>query len=259
MPIDRSVIKSSTAQALTFDYKPKDLKVDISRPARSFVEVDSGISPDFKISELVAKQTGISQLEDEAQKDKINAQVLDRLKEIEEKAYQEGHEVGLVEGTEKAFQEAKANLLERLSSIEAILKRMEELKTHLLADNEAELIRLVFLVAEKIALKSLEEDREAVQKILHSVVGETQADERVVVRISAEDLLFLEGLQDKTGQKMEALERVKFVPDEKITAGGCLIETEFGTVNATVEERLARTWQTLLGRIPQKPRENKEE
>lgn len=253
MPLEKSIIKAAHAGASTFDYKARELNTEITPIARDFVATDSFRSPDFKISDLVAQQVGISRLESDALQDKINAQVLERLKELQEKAYQEGYELGLIEGTEKSFKENQAALTERLQLMEAQLKRIEELKSHLLVDNEAALLKLVFQIAKKMAMRDLEENREAVLEILKEVAGEIQADERVVVKLSAEDLFFLEGLQDKTGKKIESLERVKFVTDDSIKPGGCMIETEFGNVNATVEERVERVWQTLQSRMPRKP------
>ncbi|MGE0526199.1 MAG: FliH/SctL family protein [Bdellovibrionales bacterium] len=252
MRLEKSIIKAQVAAETTFEYRPKELVNTISDVARSFVDEDAFRSPDFKISELVAQQAGISQLESDAHQDKINSQVLERLKEIEEKAYQEGYELGLIDGTEKAFQETRQDLMHKLEVMEDLLKRIEELKGDLLIENESGLIKLVYLIAKKIAMRDLEEHREAVWEILKGTVGDIQADERVVVKLSNEDLYFLETLQDKSGERIESLQRVKFVSDDSILPGGCLIETEYGTVNATVEERIERVWQTLLSRMPQK-------
>lgn len=251
MALEKPIIKAEAATTSTFDYKPRELGGGVSRVAKSFVDEDAFRSSDFKISELIAEQAGILRLESDAQKDKINNQVLERLGEVQEKAYQEGYELGLIEGTEKAFQEAKANLLEKMSALEALLKRIEDLKGQLLIDNEAGLIKLVFEIAKRIALRDIEGNREAILEMIKDVVGETQADERVVVRLSTEDHYFLETLQDKAGKRIESLQRVKFMSEDKIKSGGCLIETEYGSVDATVEERVERVWQTLLSKIPQ--------
>lgn len=250
MSLEKTIIKAQSAAHKTFEYKARELATGVSNVAQQFVDRDAARSPDFKISSLVAQQAGISQLESELHQDKINAQVLERLKEVEERAYQEGFELGQVEGTEKAFQENKVALLEKLESMATLLKRMEDLKTQLFVDNEAGLVELVFLTAKKMALRDLTENREAVHKILKDVVGEIQADEQVVVNLSNEDMYFLETLQDKSGKRIENLERMKFVANERIKPGGCLIETQFGNVDATVEERVERTWQALLTRVP---------
>ncbi|MGZ3721475.1 MAG: FliH/SctL family protein [Bdellovibrionales bacterium] len=258
MALEKPIIKADVAITSTFDYKPKEFSGGASKIARSYVDEDAFRSPDFKISELVAKQAGISQLESDAHQDKINNQVLARLSEVQEQAYKEGYELGLIEGTEKAFQEAKAALLDKMATFEALLKRIEELKGQLLIDNEAELIKLVFQTAKRIALRDIEGNREAVLELIQNVVGETQANERVVVRLSTEDHYFLETLQDKSGQRIESLQRVKFVSEDGIKSGGCLIETEFGSVDATVEERVERVWQTLLAKVPQQAPGKKE-
>jgi flagellar assembly protein FliH len=258
MALEKPIIKAQAAGSETFDYKPREIALEASSAAKTFVHDSSLRSPDFKISELVARQTGISQLESDAHRDKINAQVLARLAEIQQKAYAEGYDLGRIEGTEKAFQECKAELLERLGAIESLLKRIEDLKSQILIDNEAELVNLVFLTAKKMALRDLEANRGAVLEILKGVAAESQADERVIVRLNIEDLVFLESLKEKSGKHIDLLRRVKFAADDAVKPGGCLIETEYGSVDATVEERVDRTWQTLQSRIPQKTPGKKE-
>lgn len=258
MALEKNIIKRPSAETSTFDYKPRELSAGTSTVARSFVNEDAFISTDFQISELIAKQAGISQLEDDAHQDKINAQVLERLKEVQEKAYQEGYELGLIEGTEKAFQEAKINLVTQMQSMEAFLKRIEELKGHLMVDNEKALVTMVYQIAKRIAMRDLEENRDAVWEILQHVVNEFQNDERISVRLNPADLLFLDTLQQKSGQKVESLKRIQFVPDDNIKPGGCMIDTEYGNVDATLEERVERTWQTLQARMPHKPQAKKE-
>lgn len=258
MSSERNIIKADIASTSTFDYKAKEISLEASDMARSYVSEPSFRSTDFKISELIARQTMISQLENSAHEDKINAQVMERLKQIEERAYKEGHELGRIEGTEKAFQAASAELIEKMHLLEGLLKKVENQKNEILIDNEAELVRLVYLIARKIALRDLEENREAVLEILKPLVSELNSDMRVIVRLSSEDLYFLETLQDKTNERMELLEKVKLVPSEGVKPGGCMIETEYGSVNATVEERVERTWQTLQSRVPRKQPSQKE-
>lgn len=250
MALERKIIKSSSVAATTFDFKPSEISDTTSMVAKDFVHEDAFRSPHFKISELIARQAGILQMENEVHQDKINAQVLDRLKEVQEKAYAEGHALGLKEGAERAFEEMKGVLVERMRTMETLIKTIEDLKTRLLVDNEAGLIRLVYLVANRIAMRDLEQNHEAVKEILTSVISELQADESIVVKMSTDDLKFIESLQEKAGEKIESLERAKLVAQADIKRGGCVIETEFGSVNATVEERVDRVWQTLESRIP---------
>lgn len=253
MAAEKSIIKKEIAEQKTFEFKPRDFSTKASDPARSFVDMDQQRSPDFKISELIAQQAGIAQLEKEAVKDKINSQVLEKIKTVQEAAYKEGHELGLIEGSEKAYKDSVEDLKARLKNMDLVFKNLEDLKNRLMVQNEAELIELVFLTAKKIALRDLTEHRDAVAEILRDVAAEMQADERISVRLNPEDLYFIETLQDKVGERLQNYERIKFVTDESVKLGGCLIDTAYGTVDATVDERVERTWQTLQTRIPRVP------
>ena len=253
MALEKAIIKSRVAEQTTFEYKPKELSKEVSEVARNFVDVDAFRSTDFKLSELIAEQSGISALKDSAQQDKINSQVLERLKSVQEDAYKQGYDLGLIEGTEKAFQENKAELEKRLHAVDKILKKMEELRSQLLLNYEAELVTLVFQVAQRLALKDLEEHREAVVEIITGVVGDLQSDEKILIHLSPEDALFIETLNERAEEKVAWMERTKLIHDDKIKPGGCMIETSYGTVDATVEERVSRAWQTLQSRIPVQP------
>ncbi len=250
MPLDKTIIKAQVASASAFEYKPKEIRLEISEVAKSFAAEEGFSSKDFKIAELVAKQAGITQLESDAHQDRINTQVLERLKEVEERAYKEGYDLGLADGSEKAFENVKAELEERLAFLESILKDIERMKSRLVTENEGELVQLVYLIAKKIAMRDLEENREAVLGILQDVAGQFQADQKVVVHLAQSDLDFLKLAQEKSGQKLEVLESMKFNVNESVKPGGCIIETEYGSVDATIEERVERTWQALATRVP---------
>ena len=250
MPLEKAIIKADLATTSTFDYEARELSAAISESARQFVGTGHFQSPDFKISHLVAEQSGISQLESDAVQDQINARVLERLAEVQEKAYKEGFELGRTEGAERSFREAQAELAERLETFNALIARVETLKSRLLVDNEAELIRLLFLVASKVALRDITENSGAVLPVLTQVVAEMQSAEHVTVNISSTDLEFVETLRQQNDPRTEAFERVKFVVGETIQPGGCTIDTDYGSVDATLEERVARAWAALETRTP---------
>lgn len=249
---DRSIVKGIQEGQVVFDFKPRELNVGVSQSARDFVSLDNQQSPDFKISELVSKQVGIHQLESEADEDQINERVLERIKEIQEKGYQEGYDLGLADGREKAFQEAQAEFAQRLQSLDSLLVTIEEQRRQILIDNEQQFISLLFQIAKKISMRDLSEHRDAVVEILRHLVEEMNEDEKITAHVSIADLQFINSIKDKTSKKIEKIKKIKLVEDERITPGGCVMETGFGSVDASVEERVERAWELLSNRIPQK-------
>ena len=257
MAVERNVVKNlNQVGQMVFEYKPRDLNVETSQSAKNFVANDSQKSPDFKISELVSKQAGISKLESEVHEEEINERVLERMKEIEERAYREGYDLGLIDGRDKAFQEEKVILVDRVSKIDELLGQIETQRQQLLIDNEIQLIELIFQIAKKIALRDLTEHREAVVEILKHAVDDLVNDERVVIHVSPEDLQFIQSVSERSEKKIDKIKKLKIVEDEKLKSGGCLLETSFGSVDATVDERVSRAWELLKDRLPQKRKES---
>jgi flagellar assembly protein FliH len=249
---DRSIVRGKKEGQVIFDFKPRELSVGVSQSARDFVSMDNQQSPDFHISELVAKQVGIHQLESEANEDQINERVLERIKEIQEKGYKEGYDLGLADGREKAFQDAQVEFAERLGSLDTLLHSIEDQRRQILVDNEEQFITLLFQIAKKISMRDLGEHREAVVEILQHLVEEMNADEKITAHVNQADLTFINAINEKSNQKIEKIKKIKFLEDDRITPGGCVMETGFGSVDASVEERVERAWQLLKDRVPQK-------
>ena len=253
MALDKGIIKAQQALKSTFDYKARDLTAAISPAAQSYADRDASRSPDFKLSALIAEQTGISRLENDAVQDAINARVLDRLAEVEEKAYREGFELGQTEGGERAFVAAQEALNQRLDSLNTVMARLERVRETRLVENETELLRLTFLIASKIAMRDISENAEAVLPILKQIVGEMQEIEKITVNISPGDNETIAALVERGDPRVEILARTKMVVDESVQPGGCLVKTSFGDVLATLDERVERVWTALVARAPRVP------
>ena len=64
------------------------------------------------------------------------------------------------------------------------------------------------------------------------------------------DFTFIEGLKEKLDKEFDNVKRLKFEASEDVSNGGCVVETNFGDVNATLEQRLERLWGQLNDKLP---------
>ena len=125
---DSKIIKKKDSQRIVFDYEPKEFPLIISDSATGFVSEQDASSSDFKISEIVAEQAGIAKLAKQNLEKKVEEEALKRLKNIEEKAYKEAYDVGLIEGADKAFQERKVDIENGLQRLNEFLEAFENIK-----------------------------------------------------------------------------------------------------------------------------------
>lgn len=245
-----SVVKKEAADKTVFKHSPKSFRVATSVVAKEFVNLQTDQSSDFEIAEVVAQQAGVTALRKKNVEAQVEETVLERLKEIEEQGYRQAYDLGLIEGKETAFNEAKADFAKRLIELDSLLSEIHSIKTHILKESEAVLVKLVFQIAEKMAMRTITYDQEPVADMLRTLVAEVESSDQVNIKLNPRDFQFIEELRLKKVKEVENLERVKLTATPDITVGGCVIETNFGTIDASVEQRVEKAWALIEAKLP---------
>lgn len=246
----KEVIRKNDSESVVLDYVPKEFPAIVTSSAENFVSAQGASSSDFKISELVADQVGISELQKKTIEDKIEEMALDRLKKVEEKAYAEAYDLGLIEGTAKAFEERRVEFENQMQKMADLLEGFETIKVRLLAENEATFMTMIHEIASRITMKAVHEDENLIIEVMKKVVNEIQTEDQITVKISPEDMLFIESYKEKTGKNYDFLERLKLESSDSIVRGGCQVETNSGSIDATVRQRISKAWDVIESRLP---------
>lgn len=239
------------------EYSPRPFERNLSKAAEAFLETKEKNQNSFKLSELVASQAGIAERERSALEERAEHIALEKVKEIQEPAYQQAYDLGREEGRKSAFEEASQQIADRLTRVDELLTSLGKIKTELLTQNEGNLIRTVYHLATKIAQFEIKGHDDSILSVLRSAVELAQSQETVTVKVSKDDFDFLQTIKDFSKREMEFMKKVKMDPQEGIDSGGCIVETNFGTIDATVEERVQNLWSAIETKI-QKPKEKLE-
>jgi flagellar assembly protein FliH len=247
----KEIIRSEDSDKIVIlKYNPVEFPKVVTKSAESFVSAQMTVGSDFKISDLVAHQVGITELQKKSIEDRIELMALERLQKVEEKAYAEAYELGLIEGTQKAFDERRSEFEIQFQKINILLDSFQKIKAKIMVENESTFMRLIFEIASKIAMKAIQDDQQAVVDVLRKVVDDIQTEDQITVKISPEDMLFLESYKEKTGRQFELLDRLKLVASDHVASGGCLVETNSGSIDATVPQRITKAWDLIATRLP---------
>ncbi len=248
----RNVISKEASSTRVVDFEPKKFPVVMPEQAKAFVRVDAGPSTTFKVSDLVAQQTGVSAEEKRILESKVQDMVLAQLKQVEERAYQEAYELGLDVGRKQSFDKYIQQYKSQFTRFGDLLTLMENLMNTLIAKNEARIVDLSMRIAEKLAVDHIEGKREVILSVLKEVFSELQKDEKVVVKVAEADFEFIKEVQERLefSEDLKFLEGHKVEPSPEIKTGGCVIETNYGDVDATIEQRLTKLWSELRAKIP---------
>ena len=250
MKKDKTIIKNEGLEDIVFDYHPKTFPVVLTSAAAGFLSSQGEETSDFKISDLVANQRGIADMQRRGVEDKIEELALQKVKEIEEKAYQEAYTLGLIEGSEKSFSEKKEELEGRLNQLDDLLKFFGNIKKRLLADNERQLMELLVQTAGKLALREIESDPESILKTLEMVLEDIHKDENVTIYLSQQDHDFLDQLRTSGNKRGNELKHVKLEVAGHIRPGGCQVETNYGVIDSTLEQRVEKVMSAMYEKMP---------
>lgn len=257
MASPKSILKKETASNVVFDFQPREFPMVVHPSASSFVSAPAFQSTDFQLNPLAAEQSGIARLRRDALNDKIEEEALLQLKSVQEKAYREAYELGLTEGRDQAFQAQNQILDQKVKDLDSILALFNDLKSRLVADHEVHLIDMVYRLASRIAMREIKKDPDSILPVISKIVADAQSDEQVTIHLSKSDFEFVEEVRVKTGKAADELRRVKLEVQDNITPGGCYLESNYGSIDATVEMRVQRAWDALEDRLPQAEQRSK--
>ena len=233
------------------EFSPKDFNIGTPQQAIDYLDFKRQGS-DFVMSDVVRTTTGVEQIEKETEESKIEFAVLERVAEIQRQAYDEGFRLGTEEGLKDAFNKKTKDLNESISQIYKLLNSLNDLKKELITQNERHFVGLIYDLAERIAFLEIERRPEAVMNIIVKAIEQAQLQEEIKVTVSSSQLAFIESIKAVQEQKNEILKNVKIQSSDDVKPGGCIIETNYGVIDAQVRERTEKLWEELSALLPKK-------
>ncbi|NJM52959.1 MAG: hypothetical protein HC846_05910 [Blastocatellia bacterium] len=138
------------------------------------------------------------------------------------------------EGSEKALAEFETNLIES-----------REIRERVWRETEKDLLRLAIRLAEKIIGREIKKDQKTIVDIVANAVQNARQQEKLTIRVNPQDLPIIE----KETERISVGSKIKFIDfaaDPRVVSGGCLIESEVGTIDARLETQLRVLERALL-------------
>lgn len=166
-----------------------------------------------------------------------------------EAGYEEGRKKGLEAGLEQgrqaaqqAAQEEHASgrqaLAQRVRGLDTLMAMLPERMDRALADAEDEMLGLCFDVLAGV-LGEAAVSREGVRGMVRQAIAQARSNEAATVHVNPRDLEFLQA-DETLAAWLGSNRRVRWVGDDRVALGGCLVFTPDGGLDARLETQLAR-------------------
>ena len=153
---------------------------------------------------------------------------------------------GREEGRKAGFTEGKAEVDRLIKRTQVVLERAQDKRGEILAETEKEIIDLVLLIARKIIKVISENQRNVIVSNVVQALRKVKAKGDVIIRVNMSDLqLATEHKQDFI-KLMESVKSVQIIEDTTVDSGGCIIETDFGEIDARIASQLTELESKIL-------------
>ncbi len=178
------------------------------------------ILPAAAYTTLLSLKEMLQKAKEDAKKHLMNAK--EEAKEIKKEAQQSGFEAGM-----KQWADQIAQLEKEIDKVHEEIKKIA--------------IPLALKAAKKIVGKEIELKPEVIIDIVSDNLQAVKQHSYVKVYVNKKDYLILEKEKEKLKSLFESLKTFALLIKEDVEAGGCVIETEAGIINA----RIGNKWAVL--------------
>ena len=193
--------------------------------------------------------------QDEAEK--IIAEARQKAKEMEEASRlsfeaerKEAEERGKAAGRETGYAEGKAEVARLIQRTQTVLERAQDKRAEILSETEQEIIDLVLLISRKVIKVISENQRNVVISNVVQALRKVKGRGNILIRVNMSDVkLTTEHIKDFI-HLLEGAKSIQVVEDSTVDPGGCIIETDFGEIDARISSQLAELETKILEMSP---------
>jgi len=196
-------------------------------------------------------QTLKQQAEEEAERIIADAKV--KAVEVENESRQtlnaerkEAREKGQEEGREKGYAEGKAEVERLIERTQVVLERAQEKRGEILSEAEQEIVDLVLLISRKVIKVISENQRNVIIANVIQALRKVKSRGDVIIRVNMSDLQLATEHKQEFISLLEGVKSVQVVEDSSVDSGGCIIETDFGEIDARISSQLAELESKIL-------------
>ena len=156
--------------------------------------------------------------------------------ELEREAFTKGYAQGERAGAEASARRGEAALRRLAQTIE----ELSNLRAELLQKTERQVVELALAIAVRVLRREVSVDRElliAMAKVALERLGENTS---ATIRLNPEDFAVI-GAQAHLGEH----DVVRVVADPLVSSGGCLVQSDFGLIDAGIDAQLGEVAAAL--------------
>jgi flagellar assembly protein FliH len=178
-------------------------------------------------------------------------EIVSRAKEGIERSKKDGYEKGFQEGLEKAEAEAEkkyGQIFEKeIEKLKHIIELNKEAYKEAIRSAEASLVKLALDAAHKVIRREAAKDDEILLGTIREGLSRVMEKASIVMHVHPEQLNFVKENKQRVLSALDGVDSFELFEDPKVDKGGCIIETENGTIELRLGKQMQEIRKALTG------------
>ena len=176
----------------------------------------------------------------------IEDEIRSKVNEIEKESYERGYK----EGHDRGYQDGREEVQRLIDRLHTIISKAIEKRNEIIEESETQLINLVLLISKKVIKVISENQKNVVINNVVQALRKLKSRGDVVIRVNIADLeLTSEHIKDFMSM-VENVKSITVLEDSSVDRGGCIIETDFGQIDARISSQLHEIEEKILELMP---------
>jgi flagellar assembly protein FliH len=159
----------------------------------------------------------------------------DQAAKIQEEARQRGYKEGQEEGFQAGEQTVKEHFNSSLESLKVLTEQLSEAREKTYSLLEREMVEIITTLARKVFRSELEGKKGGIHAIVRIAIESVLDRESLVIKVHPDDHKGLEDYGQELIQLFHDIKNVKFESHASVARGSCIVESNFGTVEAGLD------------------------
>jgi len=168
----------------------------------------------------------------------------------------DAREKGMEEGLEKGYADGNAEVKRLIERTQTVLERAQDKRGEILSETEKEIIDLVLLISRKVIKIISENQRNVIISNVVQALRKVRSKGNVIIRVNMADLNLATEHKQEFINQMEGVKSIQVLEDTSVDPGGCIIETDFGEIDARISSQLTELENKILEVSPLKVKDN---
>ncbi|AEF85515.1 flagellar assembly protein [Treponema primitia ZAS-2] len=193
----------------------------------------------------------------EAEAETLLAEAKQKAEELEnsaqttfEKDRKEAVDAGTKEGREAGYAEGKAEADRLIERVQTVLERAQGRREEILEETEQQIIDLVLILTRKVIKILSETQKDVVKANVSEALSKVKGRGDIIIRVNMTDVKLTTEHINSFITKMEGVKGIQVAEDSTVGPGGCIIETDFGEIDARISSQLSELESKILNMTP---------